>query len=395
MPYFTWTGITTNGLVCSGKQLSQSSHDLLHDLARQDITLAHASITKKWYSRSSRLHIRSVIFSHVGLLLTANLRLSHTLEIVASLLPNSKNALIVQDLLFCVKSGLPFSKALSYYPEFFDKLTIATVEIGEASGTLGYTCSTIAAYYEESRLFSKNIKDATRAPAITLAFFFTIVTILFIAVIPYFSIIIQRSGKEIPAATALLLAISDVMRTAAFWTGILAGIGAVYAITKLAHTFFKAVKESLLLSMPYIGSALMNWQLGVFLKSLQVLLSQGVHLLQALRLAKETIKYHRMSWCIDQWINTLDEGKTFYYAVDNYKWDKLIELKAFVKIGEESGMLAEMLGKAGELYQERAQKEITFLMAFLQPLLLLFLGALVGLLIFAIYMPLLSLSDTF
>ena len=395
MPYFRWTGIDSAGDYCSGKQISQSEKDLLHSLARKNITLASASLITLWYLRSTRLKIRSRIFSHLGLLLTANLRLSHALEIIASLLPTKKSALIVEDLLFCVESGLPLSKALSYYPQFFDRLTIATVEIGEASGSLAYACSSTAVHYEESHRLHKNIKDAIRAPLITFIFFLIIVLVLFIAVVPYFGAIIERSGKEVPAVTALLLYVSALLRSYSFWIGASIFVGVFYLIAKLAASFFNAIKEVALLSIPCVGDAMLNAELAIFLKSLHILLSQGVHLIQALVLAKETVRYHRMSWCIDRWIESIDEGKTFYCAIDTYSWQKLIELKAFVKIGEESGVLAVMIGKAGEIYQERAQKDITFLTALLQPLLLLVLGCLVAFLIFAIYMPLLALSDTF
>ena len=395
MPYFKWTGIDSTGGFCSGREISQSGEYLLHNLARRNITLASVSPIALWYMRSTRLKIRSLIFSHLGLLLTANLRLVHALEIISSLLPTKKSALLVNDLLFCVESGLPLSKALSYYPQFFDKLTVATVEIGEASGSLGYACSSIALYYEESRQLSKNIKDAVRVPLITLCFFLAIVLILFIAVVPYFGAIIERSGKEIPAVTRLLLDISSLVRSYSFWTTACIFLGLFYITARLASAFFNAIKESIILSIPCVGNVLLNGELAVFLKSLHILLSQGVHLIHALGLAKETVKYYRIRWCIDKWISSINEGKTFYYAVDIYSWQKLIELKAFVKIGEESGMLAAMVGKAGEIYQQRAQKDITFLTALLQPLLLLILGCLVAFLIFAIYMPLLALSDTF
>lgn len=395
MPYFIWKGVTNNGAYCSGKTLSQSLTDLTHLLARDNITLAQATIYRSYYSGKQKLTIRSNIISHLSVLLDAGVRLAPALEIVASLMPTKKSSNLVEDLQFCIESGIPLSEALGYYPDFFDPLTRTMIEVGESSGALALVFSSIAEHDKELALFDKNIKDAIRTPAITFSFFLIITLIIFIKIIPYFVFIIESSGKELPTLTRFFLSISVAVRSGYFWLGISILFLFWFAVRAFAQNFIQALKETIIVNLPFVRGPLLDWTLGIFLNALHTLLSQGVPLITALHLAKETVPYHHMRWYIDQWTAFLDEGKSFHQTIALCSWRPLVELSAFIKIGEESGMLTTMVDKAAVLYKKKAQKEITVLVTLLQPLLLLVLGCLIGVLIFALYIPLLSLGDSF
>jgi type IV pilus assembly protein PilC len=395
MPLFKWNGFNKTGVYVCGQEKASSPTDLLNIISRKEYTLISFSVVAPRQLRRECKKTGPILFSHLATLLLSQIRLTNALRVIAELVAKKRSSVIIEDLAYCVDSGLSLSEALSYYPAYFDTLSIVLVQVGEHSGNLGSACHMMNVYNNERELFVKKIKEALVGPVITLLFFLLTLLFLFFFIVPYFASLLQISGKAIPPLTAILIQVSQFFFKPFFWI-ILAGFFLfICAVNSVARSSRFSFREIVLQRIPFVHTIRKDMSLAVFLQALFLLLSQGVPLLQALKIARETVSLDFLKNLINQWITKVAEGKDFSHAIRSSGKIDLAELEAFIAIGESSGGLIIMIERAAELYKEKALRSARFISYFLQPFLLLILGLMIGAVIFALYMPLLSLGDIF
>lgn len=228
-------------------------------------------------------------------------------------------------------------------------------------------------------------------PAITLGFFLLITFVIFAFVVPKFADVFASIGKELPPLTQYVLGVSNFLRSNMFIVLLLSGILFLLLLRKYTKVLaIKKVFDNVGVNISvYRETFLVN-----FLRSISMMLKGGVRLVPALHIASSSIKNSNIKLCVEKLEHDVYAGSSLSQSMIDYG-GKLFpqDLIAIVKVGEETGKLGVMLDKAADMYHQKISRSILFFTTIFQPLLMIMLGLLITLLIFAIYIPIFGLAS--
>lgn len=396
MPYYAWQGVNIFGDIKSGKSFARTYDDLDKLLFSQNIAIISHKSAKvfKFFNKISQ-DDKINFFRQLAVLTSSGVRLPDALMILCDQTNNIELKQVIFQLESDVMAGLSLSEALQKHKNLFDPIVVQIVQVGQESGDFGICLNQLCDYLQERQAFYKKIKSAAMLPLITLGFFFIVAFSIFVFIVPRFADVFLSIGKELPPLTKMILGISDFLQSYYFIFGILASIFFVIILKKcLKMPVIKIFIDKLYINMPFIGEIYRQSFLVQFLRSVSILLKSGVRLVPAINISKGSINNN----IIKSQINNLEQdvfaGSSLSESMVNYG-DKLFpqDLIAIVKVGEESAMLEVMLERAAFIYFEKISRSIFFFTTIFQPMLMIMLGLLVTLLIFAIYIPIFGLAS--
>ncbi|MFC1841504.1 type II secretion system F family protein [Candidatus Dependentiae bacterium] len=396
MPYYRWKGVNILGDMRMGKSFARSVHDLDKTLFSRNIALI-ASDEKKVGAFFNKISPDDKIsfFRQLAVLLDSGVRLPDALGILCDQVRNVKLKQIIFEIESDVCQGFSFGKSLAKHPNIFDTATVQIVAVGQESGDLSNCLKQLSEYLEEKQAFYKKLKSASLLPLITLAFFFVVMFSIFTFVVPKFADVFRSMGKELPPLTQTILKISEFLRSNNFvFFMIFFGV-CIFLIRKyLATPSIKKLSDKISLNMPFIGSVYRQSFLVYFLRSVSMLLKGGTRLVPAIGISKNSIKNDLLKSHVCNLENDVYAGSSLSQSMTDYG-GKLFpqDLVAIVKVGEETAKMHVMLDKAADIYQQKINRSILFFTTVFQPLLMIVLGLLITLLIFAIYVPVFSLAS--
>jgi len=396
MAYFKWRGIDLTGTVRSVRSFARSENDLNAQLIDREIAMILCSPARPWlYARSINLSVKIHFFRQLAVLLQADVLLPDALHILGDLINNVRLREIICSTLADVQEGLPLSEALKKYPDIFDSLMVRMVRIGQESGTLGRAIQQLGDYLETTQSFRKKLKSAALLPLMTLTFFVMVVSVVFTVIIPRFADVFMSMKKELPYVTKLVINMSSLFRGRVilfFIIGLMLLIILLRQCAKSARG--KIAIDMVILYIPLFGDLVKNSSLVYFLHSVSLLVDSGVQLLKAMHVSNKSIKNSFIRSHVAQLEKEVAAGNSLSQSISRMPGSLLgQDLVAMVKVGEESGALGLMLKKAAMIYQGKVDRSIAFFTTIFQPLLMVILGLLITLLVFAIYLPIFSLSD--
>jgi len=396
MAYFKWRGIDLTGTVRSGKTFARSENDLNSQLIDREIAMLLCFPARPWlYTRSINLSVKINFFSQLSVLLQAGVLLPEALNILGDLISNVRLREVICSILADVQEGLPLSEALKKHPDIFDSLMVRMVRIGQESGTLGRAIQQLGDYLATTQSFRKKLKSAALLPLMTFAFFGIVVSVVFTVIIPRFADIFMSMNKDLPYVTTLVINMSALFRGRTILIFI---IGLMFLIIMLRQCAKSArgkiIIDKIILRIPLFGDLVKNSSLVYFLHSVSLLIDSGVQLLKAMHISNKSIKNSVIRFHVAQLEKEVAAGNSLSQSINRMPGSLLgKDLVAMVKVGEESGALGFMLKKAAIIYQGKVDRSIAFFTTIFQPLLMVILGLLITLLVFAIYLPVFSLSD--
>jgi len=395
MPYYKWRGVNLFGDIKKGRMFAKSSDDLDDTLFNQSIALiASSKVPVSFLLHRISSNDKINFFRQLSVLIDSGVRLPESLRILMDQAGNMKFRQIIFSIESDIQEGNCLGDALQKYPEIFDDLMIKMVCMGQESGKLGSALHMLSDYLEERQSFYKKLKSAALLPLITLAFFSFIAFSIFIFIIPKFEDVFRSMNKELPVLTKYIFKASKFLGSNMFVFALILLILFGLIIRKYFKSDLgKKVAEKLYLNFPFVGKLVCKNFLVYFLNSMSVLLENGVRLVSAMNVTKKSFK---TSFLCDQ-IAFLEKEITDGSSLSESMVDapgQLFsqDLVAIVRVGEETGRLSLMLKKAADMYQQKLNRSILFFTTIFQPLLMIFLGLLIALLIFAIYIPVFSLS---
>jgi len=392
MPYYSWSGVNIFGDVKKGKVFARSDEDLDKMLFARNIALIkhkNLKIPRFWGKIASddKIHF----FRQLGVLLNSGVRLPDALMILCDQAKHVRLKELIFNIELDILQGLSLSEVLAKYPDIFDDLMAQIVKVGQESGGLGASLVQLSDYLEEKQVFYKKIKSASMLPAITLGFFLFITFVIFAFVVPKFAEVFASIGKELPALTRYILGVSNFLRSSMFIVLLLSAI--LFLLLLRKYTKFPALKKvsdkmGLAIGV-YRETFLVN-----FLRSISMMLKGGVRLVPAIHIASSSIKNDTIKLCVEKLEYDVYAGSSLSQSMIDYG-GKLFpqDLVAIVKVGEETGKLGVMLDKAADMYRQKISRSILFFTTIFQPLLMIMLGLLITLLIFAIYIPIFGLAS--
>jgi type IV pilus assembly protein PilC len=394
---FLWEGKDSKGQVIKGEMSSKSPDLIKAQLRRQGITPTKVKKQRAIKGGSSKITAGDIaIFARqLTTMMASGVPLVQAFEIVANGLDNKAMAQVVNEIKADVEGGSSLTVALKRHPDHFDELFCNLVEAGEQSGTLEKLLNEIATYKEKTEALKAKIKKAMFYPIAVLIVAFIVTAILLVFVVPQFETLFEGVGSDLPAFTKMVVSLSEFMQ--AWWMVIFGAIGGFVFFLKTCHKKsqkFRDKVDALVLKMPVIGEIMHKAATSKFARTLATMSSAGVPLVEAMDSvagAAGNAVYR------DAVLRMKDDTATGQRLTATMRDQALFSNMAvqMVAIGEESGALDEMLSKVADYYEEEVDNAVEGLTSLMEPMIMAFLGIVVGGLVVAMYLPIFKMGDAF
>jgi len=396
---FVWEGKDKSGKVVKGEMSSKSADLVKAQLRRQGITPAAGKIKKQKALKGGKNKITAsdiAIFARqLTTMMGSGVPLVQAFDIVAGGLDNKAMAQVVTRIKNDVEGGASLTAGLRNHPEHFDDLFCNLVDAGEQSGTLEKLLNEVATYKEKTEALRKKIKKAMTYPIAVLIIAFIVTAILLIFVVPQFETLFAGVGSDLPAFTRMVVNLSEWMQS--YWWIVFGAVGGTVFLFKRMHKSsqkFRDKTDALVLKMPIVGPILHNAATAKFARTLATMSAAGVPLVEAMDSvagAAGNAVYR------DAILNMKDEASTGQRLTAAMRDQELFSNMAvqMVSIGEESGAIDDMLSKVADYYEEEVDSSVEALTSLMEPMIMAFLGIVVGGLVVAMYLPIFKMGDAF
>jgi len=299
---------------------------------------------------------------------------------------------IIGELCESVEGGSTFAEALSQHPKVFDKLFINMVKAGEIGGVLQVTLNRLTEFVEKAEKIKTRVKGAMIYPIVVLVMALGITGVLMVLIIPKFTEIFREllAGKEMPAVTKFVIAASDTLVHR--FPLVIGGIVALIVLVKLVGRtrFGRYQLDKFALAAPVFGALSMRVSVSRFARTLGTLLSSGVQILQALTIVRETAGNEVIARAVQSVHDSIKEGETMAAPLESSRVFPSMVV-SMIAVGEETGRLPDMLVKIADTYDTEVDAAVDGLTSIIEPVLIIFLAVVVGTIVIAMFMPLVSI----
>lgn len=350
--------------------------------------------SKPLFQFSQRITAADICYfsRQMATMMSAGVPLVQSFDITLKGLENPSMIKLISEVKQSVEAGRSFSEALAQHPRHFDELYCSLVASGENSGSLEQMLNRIALYKEKSESIKKKIKKALFYPTAVIVVAVIVTAILLIKVVPQFEAMFVEFGSELPVFTQFVVNLSKSVQST-WYLYVIVGIGVAFGIKRLKETSprFNHTMDRLMLKLPVVGKILEKACIARFARTLSTTFAAGVPLVEALDSVAGACGNQLFSdatWSIKAEVTT---GTQMQVAMRNAKVfpNMVIQLTA---IGEEAGSLDAMLAKVADIYEEEVDLAIDSLSSLLEPLIMAFLGVIVGGLVVAMYLPIFKMG---
>lgn len=334
----------------------------------------------------------SFFIRQMATMMKAGVPLVQSFEIVADGVDNISMRSLILEMRDKVAAGNGFSSALKDHPKYFDELTCSLVESGEQSGALETMLDKVAVYKEKSEALKSKMKKAMSYPITILVVSGIVITILLLKVIPTFQEMFSGMGRELPAPTQFVINLSEGLQ--ANWMIIFGTLGAVifgFKYLMKNNPVFKDKVGVMMLSAPVFGPMNNKAAVARFARVLSTTFAAGVPLVEALESVAGAVGNKKYRDAVMEVKNEVSTGQQMHFAMKatGVFPNMVIQMAS---IGEESGALDSMLDKAATYYEAEVDGAVEGLTAMMEPLIMAFLGVVVGGMILAMYLPIFQMA---
>lgn len=393
---FVWEGTDKRGVKMKGESLSKSANLLKAELRKQGIAPTVVKPKPKPLFGSAGKSITpgdiAVFSRQIATMMQSGVPMVQAFDIISGGQKNPR----LKDLLVAIKTdiegGSSLSEALGKHPLYFDDLYKNLVKAGETAGVLDTVLDTVATYKENIEILKGKIKKALFYPTVVIAVAVLVTAILLIFVVPQFQSVFKQFGADLPAFTLFLIAASDFMK--AWWFLMLAGaIGGAFgfmALYKRSAPMRHALDRAIL-KVPVIGGIMHNSAVARFARTLAVTFKAGVPLVEAL----DTVGPACGNMVYEQAVRRIKEDVSVGYQLNasmkqvNLFPHMVVQMTA---IGEEAGALDTMLYKVAEFYENEVNNAVDTLSSLIEPMVMVFIGGIVGSIVIGMYLPIFKLA---
>ncbi len=334
----------------------------------------------------------AVFTQEIATLLKAGLPLDRCLEILIGLSASEPVRQLMTQVREDVRGGAALSKAMESQQGVFSRFYLNMIRAGEAGGALDVVLQRLTEFMERSKELKETVKSALMYPAILIGVAVLSVVILLMWVVPQFSQMFEESGKALPLPTQIVIGAGDAVRSY-WWAMVLGGIG-VYSwfARQMREPASRYKWDKRLLGLPLVGDLVGKLEVARFSRTLGTLIGNGVTLLTALSIVKDTLSNTVMAEGLTIVATQLKEGKGLGKPLmETGLFPKLAV--HLVMVGEETGKLQEMLIRIADIYDREVHSAVKRMLALMEPVLILGLGLVIGGIIMSILVAILSVND--
>jgi len=325
-------------------------------------------------------------------LLGAGVTILKSLSIISQQVASKRLYLVIKDLEKNMESGLSFHEAMAKHPEVFTELWIHLVESGEASGNLAVVLSRLAGYLERYASFKKKIISALIYPAILFCAGILALLFMTIKIIPTFAEVFSGFNIKLPFLTLLLISVSKIIR-GYFLLIIAVLVGAIWFFRKFISTKNgKRAYEEFLLKLPVFGEFFHTLIIERFTSEMSTLVESGVPILYSLEIAERSVDNLVLGDIVRNIKDDVREGKALGKSLEKSNFFDPMAVQ-MINIGEEIGELSNMFKRLNTFYQEYLDTFLTRFTAMFEPVMLVFIGAVIGIMVIGMFLPIFEISQ--
>jgi len=334
----------------------------------------------------------SVFFRQLSTMINAGLPLVQCFELAERGAEQKAMIKLLRDVRQSLEGGNPLGETMRKFPDEFDRLTCALVEAGEQGGILDTILLRLCVYKEKALSLKAKIKSAMVYPIAILVVSFIVTSILMIFVIPVFSEMFADLGGELPLPTQIAMSISDIFVN--YWYVV---VGAPILLVMAIRAIYKTPKghyqmDKLLLVLPVLGDVLRKASVARFCRTFSTLSAAGVPILESLDTVAETAGNVIIEEVILSSKESISQGQTLTAPLEASKIFPLM-VTQMISIGEQTGSLEDMLGKIADFYEEEVDTAVDNMQQLMEPIIMSFLGVVIGGLVISMYLPIFQMAS--
>ncbi|MGD9367102.1 MAG: type II secretion system F family protein [Desulfobacteraceae bacterium] len=400
MPVYLWEGKNRNNQIQKGEFDAPNEEAVRAHLSR--VRIVPSKIKKKpkdLFENVAFLQPKVkekdvIIFCRqFSTMIDAGLPIIQCLDILQAQQENATFKKMLKEIKDSVEGGTTLADSLKRYPKLFDNLFVNMIAAGEAGGILDVILKRLSGYLEKAASLKRKVKGAMVYPAITITVAVVVVAVIMIFVIPVFEKMFSEAGTSLPAPTLIVIAISNFIQSKIHWI-IIALILFFFAFSKYYKTDKGRVTvDAIALKLPVFGILLRKVAVAKFTRTMGTMLSSGVAILEALDIVAKTAGNKIVENAIYNVRSGIAEGRTMADPLQSSGVFPAMVCQ-MIAVGESTGALDAMLEKIADFYDEEVDQAVENLTAMIEPMMIVFLGIVIGGLVVSMYLPIFQMAAT-
>lgn len=400
MPTYTYTARDRSGKILTATMEAATQREVAAALRDKGLFVSEIKEPKKGLQADiklpaflDRVGLRDVtIFSRqFATVINAGLPVVQSLNILSKQADKNKMKAALNKVREDVETGLPLSDSLSRHGSIFNRLYIYLVRAGEVSGNLDGILERVADYFEKQVALRGKIKSAMTYPVVVLVIAIAVTYFLLTGIVPQFAGILDQLGGELPMLTRILVGLSDFLQN--YWwlnliviVALVVGTGMYYRTNNGRH-----VIDRLLLRLPVLGVLQQKSAIASFSSTFGLLLRSGVNIVESIEITKGTAGNVIVEDILDEGKMAVQRGEQISVTLAKYPLVFPPLVSSMVAIGEETGAVDAMLDKIASFYEREVDEAVSGLTAALEPMLIVFLGGIVGFIVAGMFLPMFAI----
>jgi type IV pilus assembly protein PilC len=390
---YEWEGRDKNGKVMRGEVRAGGEAMVSASLRRQGILVTRVKKRRMSGGRAVKQKDIAVFTRQLATMMKAGVPLLQAFDIVARGSPNPKLTRLLTDIRSDVETGTSLSASFRKHPMYFDALYCNLVEAGEAGGILEALLDRLAIYQEKTLEIKRKIKSALMYPVAVIVVAFVVLTVIMIFVIPAFQDVFKSFGADLPTPTLIVIAMSEFF-VKWWWAifGFLGGGGYFFLESWKRSEKMQKAMDRLLLRIPIFGDLIYKSVIARWTRTLSTMFAAGVPLVEALDSVGGASGNAVFLEATEQIQKDVSTGSALTTSMQSTGVFPSMVLQ-MASIGEESGALDHMLGKAAEFYEQEVDEMVKGLSSLMEPFIIVILGVLIGGIVVSMYLPIFKLGQ--
>jgi type IV pilus assembly protein PilC len=394
MPTFAYTARTLGGELKSATMEAASRDDVVAQLKRQRLIIVKVD-QEKAKKRPGRIKTRDIVIftRQFSTMINAGLPLVQALDILSKQSENKALQEVTRQVVYDVESGNTVADALRKHPKAFTELYVNMVAAGEAGGILDTILMRLATFLEKNDALVGKVKSAMIYPGVIMSVAAIAIMVLLIFVIPVFENMFASVNMALPLPTRIVIGASKFLT--GYWWAVLAAVFAIVTGTKryYATSAGQLKIDSILLKVPVLGDLLRKSAVSRFTRTLGTQISSGVSILDGLEITAKTAGNRVIHDAIMESRASIAGGDTISAPLQKSAVFPPMVI-SMIAVGEQTGGLDEMLTKIADFYDTEVDTAVSGLLSLMEPVMIVFLGVIVGGMVVAMYLPIFDMINT-
>jgi type IV pilus assembly protein PilC len=392
MPSFTYTARDAKGEMKQATVEAPNRDEVMNQLKKQKLQVIKVDETSTKKKKAGKIKMRDIVIltRQFSTMINSGLPLVQALDILATQSENPALKDVCRQVVYDVESGNTLADAMRKHPKAFNELYVNMVAAGEAGGILDTILKRLAVYIEKNVKLKGEVKSAMIYPVAVIVIAGVVVAAILWKVIPTFASLFAGLGAQLPMPTRIVIAASDMLVSYGWILVIVLGLIGYAVKNYYATNNGRHMIDGLMLKLPILGNILRKVAVARFCRTLSTLLSSGVPILDGLDITARTAGNAIIEDAVQTTRSSIERGETISNPLreTNVFPSMVVQM---INVGETTGALDAMLGKIADFYEDEVDTAVAGLLTLMEPVMIAFLGVIVGGIVIAMYLPIFDL----